>query len=55
MYRFSTFCPSDNQIVTAVVLHFEAGKEPRSLTGIGLKCRNVGGVYVLPENRGATP
>jgi len=44
-------CPRDNQIATAVVLHFEAGKEPRSLTGIGLQCRNVGGVYVLPENR----
>ncbi|MDH5738853.1 MAG: hypothetical protein OEY77_00845 [Nitrospira sp.] len=34
-------CPQDNQIATAVVLHFEAGKEPRSLTGIGLKCRTV--------------
>lgn len=34
-------CPAGNQIVTAVVLHFEAGKEPRSLTGIGLKCRAV--------------
>ncbi|MBK9308347.1 MAG: hypothetical protein IPM58_14990 [Nitrospira sp.] len=44
-------CPQDNQIATAVVLHFEAGKEPRSLTGIGLKCRNVGPVYVLPEDR----
>lgn len=44
-------CPRDNQIATAVVLHFEAGKEPRSLTGIGLKCRNVGPVYVLPEDR----
>jgi len=44
-------CPRDNQIATAVMLHFEAGKEPRSLTGIGLQCRNVGGAYVLPENR----
>ena len=34
-------CPSANQIATAVVLHFGAGKEPRSLTGIGLQCRTV--------------
>lgn len=34
-------CPASNQVATAVVLHFEAGKEPRSLTGIGLKCRTV--------------
>ncbi len=34
-------CPSENHIATAVELHFEAGKEPRSLTGIALKCRQV--------------
>ncbi|GKS65815.1 hypothetical protein YTPLAS72_31190 [Nitrospira sp.] len=44
-------CPNENQIATAVVLHFEAGKEPRSLTGIGLKCRNIGGVYVPQSDR----
>lgn len=34
-------CPGDNHIATTVELHFEAGKEPRSLTGIALKCRHV--------------
>lgn len=37
-------CPGDNHIATAVELHFEAGKEPRSLTGIALKCRHVSAV-----------
>lgn len=36
-----SLCPASNHIVTAVELHFEAGKEPRSLTGIGLKCRAI--------------
>ncbi len=34
-------CPAMNQIATAVELHFEAGKEPRSLVGVGLHCRTV--------------
>ncbi len=34
-------CPKDNQIATAVVLHFEAGNKPRSLIGIGLHCRTL--------------
>ncbi len=38
--RWAT-CPKDNQIATAVVLHFEAGKQPRSLIGIGLHCRSL--------------
>lgn len=33
-------CP-EGKIATAAVLHFEAGKEPRSLTGIALKCRSL--------------
>lgn len=33
-------CP-DGMLATAAALHFEAGKEPRSLTGIALKCRTV--------------
>jgi hypothetical protein len=31
----------DHHIATAVVLHFAAGKEPRSLTGVALQCRQV--------------
>lgn len=34
-------CPKDDQIATAVVLHFGAGTQPRSLIGIGLQCRTV--------------
>lgn len=34
-------CPS-GEIATAAILHFEVGKEPRSLTGIALECRRVG-------------
>lgn len=34
-------CPGSNQVATAVVLHFEAGKQPRSLIGVGLQCRTV--------------
>lgn len=33
-------CPV-GQIATAAILHYEAGKEPRSLTGIALECRRV--------------
>ncbi|OQW36071.1 MAG: hypothetical protein A4E19_15440 [Nitrospira sp. SG-bin1] len=40
-WRRWALCPGDNHIATAVELHFEAGKEPRSLTGIALKCRQV--------------
>lgn len=40
-WRRWAVCPASDQVATAVVLHFEAGKEPRSLTGIGLKCRTV--------------
>jgi hypothetical protein len=34
-------CPQPNQLATGVIGYFEAGKEPRSLTGIQLLCRNV--------------
>ena len=34
-------CPADHQIATGVVAHFEAGKEPRSITGLELMCRSV--------------
>jgi hypothetical protein len=33
-------CPS-GFLATAAVVHFDAGKEPRSLTGIALKCRKI--------------
>ena len=33
-------CDTDS-IATSAILHFEAGKTPRSLTGIELKCRRV--------------
>jgi hypothetical protein len=35
-------CPEPNQVVTAVVAHFETGSTPRSLTGVELQCRSVG-------------
>jgi len=34
-------CPGADQIAVGVVAHFEAGKEPRSLTGVALRCRSV--------------
>lgn len=34
-------CPEPNQLATGIVAHFEAGKEPRSVTGIELLCRSV--------------
>lgn len=34
-------CPQPDQVVTAIVAHFERGDAPRSLTGIGLQCRQV--------------
>lgn len=34
-------CPGEHQIATGVILHFGAGKPPRSLVGIGLQCRTV--------------
>ncbi|MBK9305938.1 MAG: hypothetical protein IPM58_02350 [Nitrospira sp.] len=33
-------CP-DAHIATAAILHYEAGKEPRSLTGLELECRRA--------------
>ena len=39
-------CPRSNQIATGAVVHFEAGDNPRSLTGIALQCRHVGLSYV---------
>lgn len=33
-------CPA-GKVATAMELHFEAGNEPRSLTGIALKCKTV--------------
>lgn len=38
-------CPRHNQIATGAILHFEAGKEPRALTGIQLQCRYVSRLY----------
>ncbi|GJL69298.1 MAG: hypothetical protein NPIRA06_19330 [Nitrospirales bacterium] len=34
-------CPNPGQIATGLIAHFEAGKEPRSLTGVALLCRHV--------------
>ena len=39
-------CPHPNQVATGVIAHFEAGKEPRSLTGVALQCRYVSRPYV---------
>ena len=36
-------CPQANQVATGVIAHFEAGKEPRSLTGVAVQCRYVSG------------
>lgn len=33
-------CPA-GQVATAAIIHFEAGKTPRSWTGIGLECRGL--------------
>jgi len=33
-------------VATGLIGHFEAGKEPRSLTGIELQCRLVAQSYV---------
>lgn len=33
-------CPNGS-VATAAVVHFDAGSEPRSLTGIALKCRSI--------------
>lgn len=35
-------CPQPNQVVTALVAHFDERDRPRNLTGIGLQCRQVG-------------
>ena len=43
-------CPSENQIATGLIAHFEAGqarRNPRSLTGIALECRHASGLYVV--------
>ncbi|MGE0644079.1 MAG: hypothetical protein AB7P24_10430 [Nitrospira sp.] len=34
-------CPDEHQIATGVILHFGPGKLPRSLIGVGLRCRTV--------------
>jgi len=39
-------CPHPHQVATGLIGHFEAGKEPRSLTGIELQCRLVAQSYV---------
>ena len=44
-------CPYPNQVATGVIAHFEAGKEPRSLTGVAVQCRYVSRPYVLPADR----
>jgi len=35
-------CPQPDQVVTAIVAHFDNQGAPRSLTGIGLQCRQIG-------------
>lgn len=35
-------CPQPDQVVTAIVAHFDGRDPPRSLTGIGLQCRQLG-------------
>ena len=45
-------CPGENQIATGVILHFGAGKQPRSLVGIGLQCRTVSAVPLPPHDEG---
>lgn len=35
-------CPQRDQVVTAIVAHFDARTAPRNLTGLGLECRQVG-------------
>jgi hypothetical protein len=44
-------CPNEDEIATSLVAHFEAGKEPRSLTGIALVCRRVGKPYLPAGDR----
>jgi len=39
-------CPYPNQVATGVIAHFEAGKAPRSLTGVAVQCRYVSRPYV---------
>jgi hypothetical protein len=39
-------CPQPNQVATGLIGHFEAGKEPRSLTGVRLQCRYVAQSHV---------
>ena len=39
-------CPGAGGIATGLIAHFEAGKEPRSLTGVALLCRHVSRPYV---------
>ena len=39
-------CPYPNQVATGLIGHFEAGKTPRSLTGVELQCRYVSEIYV---------
>jgi hypothetical protein len=34
-------CPEPNQVATGLIGHFEAGKEPRSLTGVRLLCESI--------------
>jgi hypothetical protein len=34
-------CPHPNQVAIGLIAHFEAGKEPRSLSGVRLQCRYV--------------
>ncbi len=44
-------CPRTNQIATGAVVHYEAGDNPRSLTGIALQCRHIGLHNVPAEDR----
>ncbi len=39
-------CPYSGQVAIGLTAHFEAGKEPRSLTGVALQCRYISRSYV---------
>lgn len=44
-------CPYPSQVATGLIAHFEAGKTPRSLTGVQLECRYVSQIYVPASAR----
>ena len=46
-------CPRHNQIATGGILHVEAGKEPRTLTGIQPRCLYLGRLYKAAQEQSA--